>query len=139
MSPVAADFLETNRKLLAVLAIIVSLATWGVDLAEWVYQCPFCRVQRSAIGLIGIILLLPFYHHWIMRMIGSTVGALGLVVAANQNFNHILKMHKGTFEWGDNWFIHPWLLSGFALFIITALLMILWSQPVRSTPVDEPA
>jgi hypothetical protein len=139
MSPFAADFLETNRKLLAVLAIIVSLATWGVDLAEWVYQCPFCRVQRSAIGLIGIILLLPFYHHWIMRMIGSTVGALGLVVAANQNFNHILKMHKGTFEWGDNWFIHPWLLSGFALFIITALLMILWSQPVRSTPVDEPA
>ena len=71
MSPFAADFLETNRRLLAIIAIIVCLATWGVDLAQWVYQCPYCRVQRSAIGVIGLILLLPFYHHWIMRMIGS--------------------------------------------------------------------
>ncbi|MCZ8322664.1 MAG: hypothetical protein O9296_13945, partial [Novosphingobium sp.] len=55
---------------------------------------------------------------------------LGLVVAANQNFNHILRMHRGTFEWGNQWFIHPWLLSGFALFILTALLMMLWSRPL---------
>lgn len=138
MSPFAADFLEKNRISLGVLAIIVSLATWGMDLAEWVYQCPYCRVQRSAIGVIGVILLLPFYHHWILRMTGSTVGVLGLVVAANQNFNHILRMQQGTFDWGERWYIHPWLLSGFALFILTALLMILWSQPYRREA-EQPA
>lgn len=138
MSPFAADFLEKNRIFLGVLAILVSLATWGMDLAEWVYQCPYCRVQRSAIGVIGVILLLPFYHHWILRMTGSTVGVLGLVVAANQNFNHILRMQQGTFDWGERWYIHPWLLSGFALFILTALLMILWSQPYRREA-EQPA
>lgn len=132
MSPFSPDFLEKNRVFLAILAILVSGGTWAVDLAEWVYLCPFCRVQRSAIGILGLILLLPFFHHWIMRMIGSAVGVLGLVVAANQHFNHIIKMHKGTFEWGEAWYIHPWLLSGFALFIITALLMMLWTAPVRS-------
>ena len=137
MSPFAADFLETNRKLLAILAIIVSLATWGVDLAGWVYQCPYCRVQRSAIGVIGVILLLPCYHHWILRMIGSAGGARGLVVAANQNFSHIARMHRGKFEWGDQWFIHPWLLSGFALFILTALLMMLWSRPQGAATVTQ--
>lgn len=131
MSPFSPDFLEKNRVLLAFLAIVLSAATWGVDLAEWVYQCPYCRVQRSAIGVLGIILLLPFFRHWILRMIGSAVGVLGLVVGANQHFNSILKMHKGTFEWGEMWFIHPFLLSGFALFIITALLMMLWSPPER--------
>jgi len=137
MSLFAADFLETNRRLLAILAIIVSLATWGVDLAGLVYQCPYCRVQRSAIGVIGVILLLPCYHHWILRMIGSAVGALGLVVAANQNFSHIARMQRGKFEWGDQWFIHPWLLSGFALFILTALLMMLWSRPQGAATVTQ--
>jgi hypothetical protein len=125
------DFLQKNRVVLAVLAILLALATWSVDLAGWVYQCPYCRVQRSAIGIIGLILLLPFYHHWILRMVGSAVGVLGLVVGATQHFNHILKMHRGEFEWGDQWYIHPWLLSGFAIFIITALVMILWSGPPR--------
>lgn len=134
MSPFAADFLVQQRRLVAILAIVVSLATWGMDLAEWVYQCPYCRVQRSAIGVIGILLLLPVFHHWIIRMIGTATGVLGLVVAANQNFNHILRMHRGTFEWGDQWYIHPWLLSGCALFILSALLMALWSDPARREP-----
>ncbi len=132
MSPFAPDFLVKNRVALGWLAIALSAFTWASDLGGLVYECPYCRVQRSAIGLIGIIVLLPFFHHWIMRMIGSAIGVYGLVVAGNQHFNNFLKMHKGTFEWGDKWFIHPWLLSGFALFIITALLMILWSSPPRS-------
>ncbi|MGY6550936.1 MAG: disulfide bond formation protein B [Erythrobacter sp.] len=132
MSPFDPDFLVKNRIALAILAIVVSAATWASDIGGLVYACPYCRVQRTAIGLIGIILLLPFFHHWIMRMIGSTIGVYGLVVAGTQHFNNFLKMHMGTFEWGERWFIHPWLLSGFALFIITALLMILWSPPQRS-------
>lgn len=131
MSPFANDFLQKGRVLIGILAIALSAATWAVDLADWVYQCPYCRVQRSAIGIIGVILLLPVFYHWIARMIGTAIGVLGLVVAANQHFNHILKMHKGTFEWWDQWFIHPWLLSGFAVFIITTLLMALWTQPPR--------
>ena len=36
------------------------------------------------------------------------------------------KISGGTFEWGERWFINPWMLSGFALFIITALVLLIW-------------
>lgn len=61
----------------------------------------------------------------------------GLVVGATQHFNSWKKVMAGTFEWGERWYIHPWLLSGFAVFIITALLMILWTAPpVRHSVAD---
>ena len=128
MNPFAPDFLERNHRALAIAAIILSLLTWASDLGGWVYECPYCRTQRTAIGLIGILLLLPVYRHWMIRMTGTAIGALGLVVGGTQHFNGWKKIMAGTFEWGDRWFIHPWLLSGFALFILSALLMMLWGH-----------
>ena len=33
----------------------------------------------------------------------------------------------GEFEWGEQWYVNPWMLSGFALFIIVGLLLLIWS------------
>ncbi len=130
-SLLADDFLWRNRRWLAVAAIVLSILTWASDLTGLVYECPYCRTQRTVIGLLGLLLLTPLWRHWIGRMMGTVLGVLGLVVAATQHFNSWKKIMAGTFEWGPHWYIHPWLLSGFALFIISGLLMIIWEAPAR--------
>ncbi len=107
-------------------AIAISAITWISELAGWVYVCPYCRTQRTVIGLIGLLLLFPRPDHWITRWIGSTLAALGLVVGATQHFNGWKKIMSGEFKWGEHWYINAWMLSGFALFIITGLLLYMW-------------
>ncbi|MFM7404363.1 MAG: hypothetical protein ACKO1N_09815 [Erythrobacter sp.] len=125
------DLLLRYRVLIGLLAIALSAATWAVDLAELVYQCPYCRVQRSVIGLLGVILLLPWYKHWLMRFVAAALAVFGLQVAGAQHFMGWAKISAGKFEWGERWFINPWLLSGAALFIITALLLLIWRERAR--------
>lgn len=112
-------------RILGVAAILVSLGTWLMDLMDWVYPCPFCRVQRTAIGLLGVAMLLPVVHHWATKWVCAVVASLGLVVAATQNFNHIKTLFAGTFELGASWYMHPFLLSGAALFILTGQIMLI--------------
>lgn len=125
MAPVP-DLLLRYRVFVGLAAIALSAVTWGVDLAELVYQCPYCRVQRSVIGLLGLILLLPWYGHWLARYVAAVLAVFGLQVAGAQHFMGWAKISGGTFEWGERWFINPWMLSGFALFIITALVLLIW-------------
>ena len=66
-----------------------------------VYICPYCRVQRTVILLLGVAMILPFTHHWIVRFIASVVGFLGAVVAVNQNFMGWVKISKGTFAFNE--------------------------------------
>lgn len=112
-------------RIIGVATILVSLATWLMDVAGWVYPCPFCRVQRTAIGLLGLAMLLPITHHWVTKWFCAVVATLGLVVAAMQNFNHIRNIFAGTFELGAGWYMHPFLLSGAALFILTGQIMLI--------------
>ena len=115
-------------------AILISAITWISELAGWVYVCPYCRTQRTIIGLLGVMLLFPNPGHWLSRWIGSTLAALGFSVAAAQHFNGWKKIMGGKFEWGEQWYINPWLLSGFALFIIMGLLLYLWGWRSESRP-----
>jgi hypothetical protein len=132
MAPVP-DLLLRYRVLVGLAAIALSAATWGVDLAEIVYQCPYCRVQRSVIGLLGLILLLPWYGHWLARYVAAVLAVFGLQVAGAQHFMGWAKISGGKFEWGEMWYINPWMLSGFALFIITALVLLIW-RGARAEP-----
>ena len=97
-----------------------------MDFLGWVYPCPYCRVQRTAILILGIILLLPFNQHWVSKWFSLAIGVQGLVVAAMQHFNHIKTILDGSFEWGDSWYTNPFLLSGAAMLIITGQLMLLF-------------
>lgn len=122
-------------RLIGGIALVISIIAWWSDLAGFVYECPYCRTQRTVIGLLGISLMLPNPGHWIARYIAAVIGFLGAHVAAAQNFMHWKRISAGTFTFNERIYIDPFLLSGCALFIITALVLLHFLVALR--PVDE--
>ena len=55
---------STHIKIVGLIAIVISIAAWSTDLLGIVYVCPYCRVQRSVIGLLGLLLITPAVTHW---------------------------------------------------------------------------
>lgn len=110
-----------NSQLVAIAAIVICVIAWVSELAGMVYICPYCRVQRTVIGLLGIILLLPFARHWIAKYAAVVLGFFGAVVAANQHFMGWKKISAGQFSFNQNLLIDPFLLSGLALTAIIGL------------------
>lgn len=115
-----------NVRWIAAMAIIIAIAAWTVEIMGWTYICPFCRTQRTVIGLLGILLLFPAPLHWIARYVGTTLGALGLVVAGTQHFRGWARISAGEFSFNQPIYFDSFLLSGAALFIITALMFLLF-------------
>ncbi len=121
------DTLHKHIRLIALAAIAISLATWAVDLADLVYACPFCRAQRSAIGLLGLLMLLPDLRHWLVRWLAASIAVFGLGVAVSQHFGGWRRMHAGEFAFAEPIIIDPFLLSGAAIFVITGLVLLVFS------------
>ena len=121
---------------MALAAILLSLLTWTVDLTELVYACPYCRVQRTAIGLLGLLLLVPDPSHWLARYLSAVLAVFGLSVAGTQHFRGWAKIMSSEFSWGEQWYVNAWALSGFALFIITGLLLLIWRWPRAPVAVE---
>ena len=96
-----------------------------MEFAGTVYICPYCRVQRTVIAVLGLILVLPGTRHWILQYLASVIGFLGAVVAVNQNFMGWAKMSRGEFAFNEQLYIDPFLLSGGALFIIIGQLWLI--------------
>ena len=107
------------------MAIAIGAGAWAMEFAGTVYICPYCRVQRTVILLLGVAMVLPFAHHWITRYLASVVGFLGAVVAVNQNFMGWVKISKGTFVFNEALYIDPFLLSSGSLFIIIGQLWLI--------------
>ncbi|RSY88172.1 hypothetical protein DAH66_06055 [Sphingomonas koreensis] len=120
------DILLRHRLWVGLAAIALAAATWAIDLTGLVYACPYCRVQRTVIGLLGLLLLLPDPAHWLVRYLSAVFAVFGLSVGATQHFRGWAKIFKGEFSWGEQWYVNAWALSGFALFIITGLLLLIW-------------
>ena len=99
-----------------------------MEFAGTVYICPYCRVQRTVILLLGVIMVLPFYKHWISRYVASVMGFMGAVVAVNQNFMGWVKISKGEFAFNEQLYVDPFLLSSGALFIIIGQLWLILSK-----------
>lgn len=130
--------LETMMKYrvqIAILAILISIVAWATELGGLVYVCPFCRAQRTVIGLLGL-LLLANPQHWLNRWISSTLAVFGLVVASMQHFKGWANIMAGEFTWGEYWYANPWVLSGCALFIISGLILYIWAWRPAATPED---
>jgi hypothetical protein len=89
------DFLFRNLRLLGVLAILVCIVTWWIDLSGMVHECVYCRTQRTAIGLVGFIMLLPDPRRWWLRYPALCIGFLGAHVASAQLFLVIRNLNAG--------------------------------------------
>jgi disulfide bond formation protein DsbB len=118
-------FWQRNQFALGVLAIIIGAGAWGMEFAGTVYICPYCRVQRTVILLLGVMMILPFAHHWMMKYLASVIGFLGAVVAVNQNFMGWVKISKGEFAFNEQLYIDPFLLSSGSLFIVIGQLWLI--------------
>jgi len=117
-----------KSKIIAFLAIIISIATWWMDIAGVVYECPYCRTQRTVIGILGAMLLLPFAHHWLVKLITIQIGGFGFVVAATQHFRGWAKIWSNEFMLNATLWTDPTILSAVAMFIILFLVMIILNQ-----------
>jgi disulfide bond formation protein DsbB len=115
-----------NRRIVAAFVLLVVLVTLALDIAGLVYPCPYCRVQRFALGALAIILLLKFYGALFPRYVAALVGMMGLVVGMTQNFNHIKKMNAGEFDWSGLSIGHPWVLSGLAVLTLVWQLFLIF-------------
>jgi len=124
-------WLWNNRKIVGLVAIVICIVAWALELTDLVYVCPYCRAQRTIIGILGLSLMLPNPRHWINLYLASTIAAFGFFVASYQHFAGWKKLMFGKFEWGEHWYINSWLLSGFAIFIITGLLFLIWTAPKK--------
>ena len=95
------SFWQGSLRLLGTLAILIGGGAWMMEFAGTVYICPYCRVQRTVIMLLGLMMILPFAHHWVSQYVSSVIGFLGAVVAVNQNFMGWVKISKGAFTFAD--------------------------------------
>lgn len=121
------DFWTGRMRLLGLVAIAISVATWAMELSGLVYVCPYCRTQRTVIGLLGLLMLTPDPGFWISRYVGAVLGVFGLVVGATQHFNGWRKIMKGEFVLSPKVYDDAFLLSGAAIFIITAQVLLLYA------------
>ena len=47
-------FWQRHQRVLGFIAIIIGAGAWGMEFAGTVYICPYCRVQRTVILLLGV-------------------------------------------------------------------------------------
>ena len=77
--------------------------------------------------MLGLLMLVPDPRHWLVRWLAATFAAFGLVVGITQNFSHWRRINAGEFQLAEAWWVDPFLLSGAAIFIISGLVLLLWS------------
>lgn len=106
-------------------SIVVCFVTWTMDLNGTVGPCGFCRVQRTVIGLLGLLLALSPSASMPVRFLGNVLAFLGGSVAAQQHFNGWNDVSKGVFKFAMPGYDNGFILSACALAIIVAQAMIL--------------
>lgn len=89
------DLLLENLRALGVLAILLCVGTWTIDLLGWVHPCVYCRTQRTAIGVVGFLMLFPDPRQWAVRYVAVGVCFLGANVSCAQLFLVIRHINDG--------------------------------------------
>ncbi|AWH54856.1 hypothetical protein C1924_17545 [Stenotrophomonas sp. ESTM1D_MKCIP4_1] len=108
----------------AAVAVLISLLAWAIEWSGLAYVCPYCRVQRTVIGLLGVLLLFARPGGIVVPWLAYTSGGFAFVVAAMQHFNGWKRISAGSFSLNEQWYIDPWLLSGGAMLMLVALMML---------------
>ena len=111
-------------RILGYLAIAIAIITWVIDYSGMVEACPYCRSERTIIGLLGVLMILPFSQHWVVKWLGATFGFLGAHIASAQLFDH----HIRPFISHESSSMPNTLMATAALSIIIMQVWILFSQ-----------
>src|SRR5579872_2536594 len=82
-------------KMCGYLAIVISLATWALDLTELVNKCAFCRTQRTIIGILGVFMILPFNTSEIIKYVSIVFGVFGTHVSCQQIWGYFHNYLRG--------------------------------------------
>lgn len=80
--------------ILGIITVLISISTWIMDFAGWVETCIYCRNERTIIGLLGLLLLLP-KHKLLSPYLAVTLGFYGAYVASDQIFNNMIDAKIG--------------------------------------------
>ncbi len=80
------ELLTNHFRLIGAFAVLLCIVTWYTDIAGLVHECIYCRIQRTAIGLVGIGFMLPDPRLWWIRWLLVSLCFLGASVAADQLF-----------------------------------------------------
>lgn len=120
------DFLSRNLRLLGVLAIAIAAVTWWMDIAGLVPECVYCRTQRTAIGIAGLLMILPDPRAWWVRYPAAAVCFLGASVAVDQIFLVIRNLSAGRESDPMNL-----ILASGALFVLVGQALLLF-MPARN-------
>lgn len=79
-----------------ILSILICLGTWSIDLFGWVNPCLYCRIERTIIGLLGLIILLPkfpfnYYLSFVFGFFGASVTSQQLLLFL-RNFSFTIEI-----------------------------------------------
>ena len=75
---------ETKKLLIfGILSVLVSFISWGMDLFHVVEPCIYCRTERTLIGIVGFLMIIPTYSH-LRLYLAFTLGLYGALVAGDQ-------------------------------------------------------
>lgn len=119
--------LQNNLRPLGLLAILICVVTWGIDLAGLVHECVYCRTQRTAIGVAGVLMLFPDPRVWWLRFGMAGVCFLGAHVAAAQLFLVIKNINAGR-NFGE---LNLILATGALFTLIGIALLVFMPKPVN--------
>lgn len=88
------DFINRFGFYIGVFAIMACLITWWMDLSGLVFPCPYCRVQRTMIGLLGFLAILPKHRNGLLRYLSYLLAFFGADISVDQMF---LSIKSGAF------------------------------------------
>lgn len=117
------DRMNTKKLIIIVgiLGILISVSTWIMDFTGLVEPCIYCRNERTLIGLLGILMVLP-KHKYITSYLTLVLGFYGAYVASDQLFNNMIDAKVGLMFY----------LATAALFFILLQLFLLGIYLVKS-------
>jgi disulfide bond formation protein DsbB len=116
-------WLNENFKLLGFAAVFLCVGTWWLDLAELVHPCVYCRTQRTAIGLAGVLMLVPYPREWWVRWIAAAVCFFGAHTSVAQLFLIVQAVNDGE-EFG----ILNLVMAAGALFTLTGQALLIFAS-----------
>lgn len=103
--------------------VLLCLLTWGFDALSWVEPCWYCRLQRTIVGLLGIILIIR-RPHMLLEYVSLVMGSFGIYLASRQLMDNFL---QGFFDR-----INIYFAAGSLLLIVGAVYVICHLQRIKS-------